>query len=61
MRVARKGMSAVTAVRVLALVSVALALMCAGLAFAWRAEHEAAECWRTMAQYKLETEGLCEG
>jgi hypothetical protein len=53
-------MKAVTAVRVLALVSLALGLMCAALAFAWRAEHESAECWRAMAQYKIETEGLCE-
>ena len=53
-------MKAATAVRLLALVSVALALMCAALALAWRAEHENAECWRAMAQYKIETEGLCE-
>ena len=49
-----------TAVRVLAAACVALALMCMALALAWRAEHESAECWRTIAQYKIETDGLCE-
>ena len=53
--------SAATAVKVPAAACVALAAMCVSLAFAWRAEHESAECWRTMAQYKLETEGLCDG
>jgi hypothetical protein len=54
-------MQATTAVRVLALVCVALALMCAALAWAWSAEHEKAACWRASAEYKLETEAKCDG
>jgi hypothetical protein len=52
--------SAASAVKIMAAACVALAAMCVALAFAWRAERDSAECWRTMAQYKLETEGLCE-
>ena len=52
--------TAAGAVKLLAAACVALAAMCVSLAFAWRAEHESAECWRTMAQYKIETAGLCE-
>jgi len=50
-----------TAVRVMAGVCVALALMCAGLAVAWRHEHEQASCWQAAATYKLEMEDSCEG
>ncbi len=53
-------MKAVTAVRVLALVAVALALMCATLAVAWRRERDKAECWRAAAEYKLETDFKCD-
>lgn len=54
-------MQAKTAVRVLALVSVALALMCAALAWSWRTEHERAACWRAAVEYKLETDSKCDG
>jgi hypothetical protein len=49
----------VITVRILALVSVALALMCAGLAYAWKTEREVAACWRTAAEFQLEPEGEC--
>jgi len=51
----------VVAVRVLALVSVALALMCAGLAYAWKVQRDEAECWRAAAQFQLQPEGDCRG
>ena len=61
MRFASGPLKATTAVRVLAAVSVALGLMCAGLAVAWRHERDQAACWRAAAQYKLEMEDSCEG
>lgn len=49
------------AVRILALISVVLALMCAALAWAWTAEREVAACWRAAAQFQLQVEGDCRG
>lgn len=52
---------AVVAVRILAALSVALGLMCAGLAWMWTSEREAAACWKAAAQFQLQLEGGCEG
>lgn len=49
------------AVRILALISVVLALMCAALAWAWTTEREVAACWRAAAQFQLQVEGDCRG
>jgi hypothetical protein len=49
----------VVAVRILAFVCLALALMCAGLAWAWRTQREEAACWRTAAEFQLMPEGEC--
>lgn len=46
-------------VLVLAGVSVALALMCAGLALAWKHQRDQTECWRAAAQFQLQPEGEC--
>jgi hypothetical protein len=56
---AGKGGRTVMAVRVLAFTCVALALMCAGLAYAWKVQRDQADCWRAAAQFQLE--GACEG
>jgi hypothetical protein len=48
-------------VLVLAGVSVALALMCAGLAVAWKEQRDQAECWRAAAQFQLQPDGECRG
>jgi len=42
--------------QVLAVLCVALALMCLGLAILWQRQHEAAECWRAAAEYHLAPE-----
>jgi len=47
------------AVGIMAAVCVALALMCAGLAWAWSVEREEAACWRAAAQFQLQPEGDC--
>lgn len=52
---------ALIAVRILALISVVLAVICAVLAWAWSTEREVAECWRTAAQFQLQVEGDCRG
>ena len=39
-------------VRILALVCLALGLMCAGLAFAWQDQRQQTACWRTAAQFQ---------
>lgn len=52
---------AVAAVRLMALVSVALAAMCVCLAFAWSAERDAAACWRTAAEFQYQPEDECRG
>lgn len=49
------------AVRILALISVMLAVMCAILAWAWKAERDTAACWRAAAQFQLQVEGDCRG
>lgn len=49
------------AVRILALISVALAVMCAVLAWAWKTERETAACWRAAAEFQLQVEGECGG
>lgn len=51
----------VVAVRVLTLVSVALAAMCVWLAYAWTTERESAACWRTAAEFQLQVEDACAG
>ena len=52
---------AVVALRIMALVSVALAVMCAYLAYAWKSERELAACWRTAAEFQYQPEGECRG
>ena len=37
----------------------ALALMCAGLALAWKEQRDQAECWRAAAQFQLQPDGEC--
>lgn len=44
---------------ILAVVSMALALMCAGLAYAWKQQRDQAECWRAAAQFQLQPDGEC--
>jgi hypothetical protein len=51
----------VVAVRIMALLSVALAVMCAYLAYAWKTERETAACWRTAAEFQYQPEGECRG
>lgn len=43
---------ALITVRILALVCLALGLMCAGLALAWQDQREQTACWRTAAQFQ---------
>lgn len=49
------------AVRILALVSAVLALICVTLALAWTHEREATACWRAAAQFQLMPDGDCDG
>lgn len=49
----------VGAARILAGLCVALAAMCAGLAWAWTHERETAACWRTAAMFQLVPEDEC--
>ena len=51
----------VVAARILALLCVGLALMCAGLAWAWTQERQAAACWRAAAEFQLIPEDACRG
>jgi hypothetical protein len=51
----------VVAVRVMTLLSVALAVMCAYLAYAWTSEREAAACWRTAAEFQYQPDDECKG
>jgi hypothetical protein len=46
-------------VRILALLAAALAVMCVGLAVAWKQQRDSAECWRTAAQYQLPLTDEC--
>jgi len=48
--------SATRTIQVLAVLCVALALMCLGLAILWQRQHETAECWRAAAEYHLAPE-----
>jgi hypothetical protein len=43
-------------IQALALLCVALAAMCVGLAWMWQRQHDAAECWRAAAEYHLAPE-----
>ena len=43
------------------LLSVALAVMCAYLAYAWNTERNAAACWRTAAEFQDQPEDECKG
>lgn len=52
---------AVAAVRIMAALSVALAVMCAWLAYAWSHERESAACWRTAAEFQYQPEDECKG
>ncbi|MEW5687183.1 MAG: hypothetical protein AB1942_19895 [Pseudomonadota bacterium] len=52
---------AMMAVRFLAALSVALGLMCAGLAWMWQTERETAACWKAAAEFQLQPEGDCRG
>jgi hypothetical protein len=51
----------VAAVRIMALVSAALAVMCVYLAYAWKTERDTAACWRAAAEFQLIPEGDCRG
>ena len=51
----------VVAVRIMTLLSVALAAMCAYLAYAWTSEREAAACWRTAAEFQYQPDDGCQG
>jgi len=42
------------AARILAAISLALALICVALALAWTREHRAAACWREAAELDLQ-------
>ena len=48
------------AARILAFVCVALALMCAGLAWAWNDQRQEAACWRVAAEFQR-PDGACHG
>ena len=49
------------AVRVLTLLCVGLALMCAGLAWAWQDQRQQVACWRTAAQFQQLPMDDCHG
>ncbi len=49
----------VVVVRIMAFACVALALMCAGLAWAWKDQRDEAACWRAAAEFQLLPEGDC--
>lgn len=55
-----RGSPTVTAVRILTALAVALAAMCAYLAWQWNSEREKAECWRAYAEFQLQPEGDCQ-
>lgn len=56
----RRGLQTIVAVRILAAVSVALAVMCAVLAWAWNKAREEAACWRLAAEFQLPIEDICQ-
>jgi hypothetical protein len=43
----------------MALLCVVLALICAGLAMAWRSEHAEAACWRIAAEFQRQPDAGC--
>ena len=47
------------AVRLMALVCVAMAVMCVALAWAWTQQREETACWRAAAEFQLQPEGDC--
>ena len=47
------------ALRIMAGVCVALAIMCASLAVAWKSERDEAACWRAAAEFQLQPQGDC--
>ena len=49
------------AVRILALVSAVLAVICVALAFAWTHERQVTACWRAAAEFQLMPNGDCDG
>ena len=49
----------VIVVRILALVTVVLAVICAALAWAWQDEREQAACWRVAAEFQQQPQGGC--
>lgn len=49
----------ITMLRIMALLCVLLALMCAALAWAWSQARESAACWRTAAEFQLQPDGAC--
>ena len=51
----------VVTVRIMAVVCVALAIMCASLAYAWKSERDEAACWRAAAEFQLQPQGDCRG
>ena len=46
-------------VRLMALVCLAMGLMCVGLAWAWTQQREETACWRAAAEFQLQPEGDC--
>jgi len=48
-------------VRILAGACAVLAVMCAGLAYAWKTERENAACWRAAAEFQYLPRGECNG
>lgn len=57
----RKPDRTLLTIRVMTGVSVALAVMCAVLAYAWQAERQTAACWRTAAEFQYHPDGDCRG
>lgn len=51
----------VIAAGILALISVGLAFMCVGLAYAWKTEREVAACWRAAAMFQRVPDDDCKG
>ena len=54
-----RGSPTITALRVLTALAVALAAMCAFLAWQWKTERDRADCWRAYAEFQLQPEGNC--
>ena len=54
-----RGSRTIVAVRILTAVSVALAVMCVVLAWAWNEAREDAACWRLAAEFQLPAETAC--